>query len=135
MSKFNQRLLIILGLTLLVACGAILFAGYQFYQLLDGLTDAKDRAIQSVARCLDATSEEQDSVCGLLAFSPCWDDIQQAMERSNTQYAIEVLWYNGEDHIPNRGGDEVYLEVTFADESTFRVLWYEGMLEECGFGT
>jgi hypothetical protein len=123
-------------LTLLVACGTILFAGYQFYQLLEAWTayDAKESAIESVARCFDATSEEQDSVCGLLLFSPCLDGIQQAMERSNNQIAIEVLWYNWEDNIPNRGGDEVYLEVTFSDEHIFRILWYEGTLEECQSG-
>ncbi len=96
-----------------------------------GSYDPKEQATEKVIQCLNATQEEQQQLCGLLTGYPCLKAIPQSINNTNQEYEVEILWYNWDDHIPNRGGDEVYLQVTFSDETIFRILWYEGTLEYC----
>ena len=87
-------------------------------------------AIATVSQCLGASVEEQ-TTCGPIITLPCWQVIQQTVGQTNQPYMVDILWYNWEDHIPNRGGDEVYMEVTLFEGNVFRILWYEGRLEYC----
>lgn len=89
--------------------------------------DPKQAAQDTVVQCLAGSRE----FCGYLTDSPCWAAMQQSAEQSANEYTIDVLWYNWEDQICCRGGDEVYMQVNFSNGNTFRVLWYEESLESC----
>lgn len=126
----NKRLLLIrLSIAVAFVCGVIIFASYRFFESWSEY-DPKEAAIEKVTQCLDAEDKEQEETCGLVTNFPCWNSIKSIVN-TNNQYSVEVLWYNWEDRIPSRGGDEVYLQVTFADDNVFRILWYEGGLEHC----
>ena len=82
----------------------------------------KESAIVHVIDCLDDNND-----CGLVTETPCWDIISQ----SETAYAVAVLWYNQEDEICCRGGDEIMLEIKYTDGSVLNILSYEGFFEQC----
>jgi hypothetical protein len=125
--------LIILCLIFVLVCGVIVFEGYKLLESLEFVSgyDPKDAAIEKVTQCLDDDGENQQETSGLITYFPGWDAIKQSADKTNNQYSVDVLWYNWEDQIPNRGGDEVYLQVSFSDDNVFRILWYEGGLEYC----
>jgi hypothetical protein len=117
-------------IALILACSIVTFAGYRFMQAW-GEYDPKAAATARVIQCLEAGEEENQKLCGLITNFPCWNLIQEAKSKTRSQYQIDVLWYNWEDELPNRGGDEVYLQVTFTDGRAIKILWYEGTLESC----
>lgn len=110
---------VIVGMILAIGCG-ILAISMSTWQ------DAKDLAQLTLIECLDGNRE----YCGYVIEFPCWQELKQAVAQSDERYSIEVLWYNLEDEVCCRGGDEVYMQVNVADEA-YRILWYEGILEYC----
>lgn len=109
-----------------IACGILMLAIYNF---LDAWTkyDPKQSAQKTVERCIGGSTE----ACGYIASFPCLADMYRSVSEPNNQYSIDVLWYNQEGEICCRGGDEVYLQVNFTNGDAFKLLWYEGTLEQC----
>jgi hypothetical protein len=128
MSESKKKLLIIPFILLILVCSLITFVGYRLLEY-----DPKEAALETVTQCVNAEDEQQQESCGLITDLPCWNAIKQSADTTNDQYSVDILWYNWEDEIPNRGGDEVYLQVTFSDGNIFRILWYEGWLEYCEY--
>ncbi len=89
--------------------------------------DPKESAISTARRCL----EQQPGSCGRITATPCLAALYQSASQPDNEYQINVFLYNGEDVVCCRGGDEVSLQVDFTNGDSYRLLWYEGFLEEC----
>lgn len=126
MSEGNIRK-VLAGLAILGAmtCGIVILAAYS---LLSGrFYDPKQAAEETLVQCLDGSKE----ICGYVTSSQCWADVQQVASQVNNPYSIDVIWYNWEDEICCRGGDEVYMQIEFSSGDAFKLLWYEGTIEQC----
>ena len=127
--KTNSNRVAVYFLALIVLSATVFAISHQIYsQLVAGLNyDPEQAASQQVYRCLIG----YDDACGYLIShsESCLDDIQNAA--SKHAYEIQTLWYNHEDKICCRGGDEVLKQVNFSNGESYRVLWYEGAIEWC----
>lgn len=108
-----------------IIVGAMILVAYNLFE--SWTYDPKQSAKDTVNQCLNQSSE----ACGYLDTSPCLTAMHEAASFSRNQYSIDVLWYNREDEICCRGGDEVYLQLNFTNGDSYRLLWYEGTLEQC----
>jgi hypothetical protein len=121
-----QKWLIGFILISMIACGVVSLVGYNLLKSW-GAYDPEPNAEATVRRCLD---QEADA-CGYITASLCLEEMHRSASRSGNAYEIEVMWYNQEDEICCRGGDEVYLQVNFINRDRYNLLWYEGTLEQC----
>jgi hypothetical protein len=102
--------------------------------------DPKEAALASVSQYLNAayaypTAHQHDTVpsCGgLWATEACWKTLQDAVIRSANQYTLTVAFYNWEGPYPGpRGGDEITVQVDFANGQRVLVYTYESCIDYC----
>lgn len=121
-----QKWVIVLILISAIIGGALILAGYNLLESWASY-DPKQIAENTIRRCLD----QQSDSCGYITSSACLQDMRRSASETENAYQINVIWYNWEDKICCRGGDEVYLRVDFTNGDEYNILWYEGTLEQC----
>ncbi len=117
------------ALAIAVSVGAATLAFLGILGLAGQLLHPRDQAIQDVRQCLE-TAEPSYDVCGRLIEQAAWATLQEQLDLPNSDYFISIVWYNWEDNVCCRGGDEILLRVDFANSETFYLLWYDGLLEQ-----
>ena len=97
-------------------------------------SNPRAEAVEDVRQCLEAARASAEipsyEVCGRLIGQPDWSAIAEQLRDSIDDYSISIVWYNYEDNVCCRGGDEILLQVDFTNGQTFYLLWYEGLLEQ-----
>jgi len=130
--------LLIVVLVGMTVCGLL---GWRLYREFEAWAnyDPKEVAMRCTERYLQAAyahpnAAEKDvlSSCGgAWSHGDCWSILQEAVVPSSNQYTMTVVYYNWEDDIPWRGGDEITVQVDFANSRSVMVFTYEGCVDYC----
>lgn len=131
-------LLLIAVLIGMTVCGLL---GWRLYRELEAWLnyDPKEAAMRWTEKYLqaayahpNATEEDVLPSCGgMWSHGDCWAILQEAVAHSSNQYTMTVVYYNWEDDIPWRGGDEIIVQVNFANSRPVMVFTYEGCIDYC----
>ena len=132
---------ILLLITVLIVMPVCALLGWRLYGEFEALAnyDPKEVAMRCTERYLqvayahpNAAQEDVSLPCG--GWQPhgdCWSILQEAVAHSSNQYTMTVVYYNWEDDIPWRGGDEIIVQVDFANSRPVTVFTYQGGIDYC----